>query len=174
MNLTNEDSSGRHDEFLRHLSLEKSNCDDIIESVIVKALNSRLSQASSRNNGLEQLYHFLPRCQDDLLQRHSTFWIGKAIQELESIEGDSSRSSVAHKALASLAARCNNVPECRKFVSMQCIKQILNVLTNSTSGTESGSAYYLLAVLLHYYPESCEKSSTQIRKMILPLVDASR
>ncbi|KAL2722644.1 hypothetical protein V1478_009507 [Vespula squamosa] len=145
-----------------------------VNDAIVSTINIRLNQANTRYNGLFLLNVYLPKCSKDTLSKYGILWIAKATQVVENIQSNLQHLTIACKVIANLVIQCKVIPELQKQISMQNVKQLLNVLDNLESVTSYGATYYLLATLLYHYPEVCERFQTLIRKMILLQVDASQ
>lgn len=79
------------------------------------------------------------------------------MQVLESIQSTSQELSISCKVLGSLIIQSKNIPEIQKQVSTQIVKQFINIINNLNSEKKCGPIYYLIAVLLHQYPEVCER-----------------
>lgn len=79
------------------------------------------------------------------------------MQVLESIHSTSQELSISCKVLGSLIIQSKNIPEIQKQVSTQIVKQFINIINNLNSEKKCGPIYYLIAVLLHQYPEVCER-----------------
>lgn len=79
------------------------------------------------------------------------------MQVLESIHSTSQELSISCKVLGSLIIQSKNIPEIQKQVSIQIVKQFINIINNLNSEKKCGPIYYLIAVLLHQYPEVCER-----------------
>lgn len=79
------------------------------------------------------------------------------MQILESIHSTSQELSISCKVLGSLIIQSKNIPEIQKQVSTQIVKQFINIINNLNSEKKCGPIYYLIAVLLHQYPEVCER-----------------
>lgn len=79
------------------------------------------------------------------------------MQVLESIHSTSQELSISCKVLGSLIIQSKNIPEIQKQVSTQIVKQFINIINNLNSEKKCSPIYYLIAVLLHQYPEVCER-----------------
>lgn len=79
------------------------------------------------------------------------------MQVLENIHSTSQELSISCKVLGSLIIQSKNIPEIQKQVSTQIVKQFINIINNLNSEKKCGPIYYLIAVLLHQYPEVCER-----------------
>lgn len=79
------------------------------------------------------------------------------MQVLESIHSTLQELSVSCKVLGSLIIQSKDIPEIQKQVSTQIVKQFINIINNLNSEKKCGPIYYLIAVLLHQYPEVCER-----------------
>lgn len=79
------------------------------------------------------------------------------MQVLESIHSTLQELSISCKVLGSLIIQSKNIPEIQKQVSTQIVKQFINTINNLNSEKKCGPIYYLIAVLLHQYPEVCER-----------------
>lgn len=79
------------------------------------------------------------------------------MQVLESIHSTLQELSISCKVLGSLIIQSKNIPEIQKQVSTQIVKQFINIINNLNSEKKCGPIYYLIAVLLHQYPEVCER-----------------
>lgn len=79
------------------------------------------------------------------------------MQVFESIHSTSQELSISCKVLGSLIIQSKNIPEIQKQVSTQIVKQFINIINNLNSEKKCGPIYYLIAVLLHQYPEVCER-----------------
>ncbi|XP_043671486.1 proline-, glutamic acid- and leucine-rich protein 1-like [Vespula pensylvanica] len=145
-----------------------------VNDAIISTINIRLNQANTRYNGLLLLNAYLPKCSKDTLSKYGILWITKATQVVENIHSNPQHLTIACKVIGNLVTQCKVIPELHKQISMQNVKQLLNILDNLESVTSYGATYYLLATLLYHYPEVCERFQTLIRKMIFLQVDASQ
>lgn len=100
---------------------------------------------------------YLPKCSKDTLSKYGILWITKATQVVENIHSNSQHLTIACKVIGNLVIQCKVIPELQKQISMQNVKQLLNILDNLESVTNYGATYYLLATLLYHYPEVCER-----------------
>lgn len=105
---------------------------------------------------------YLPKCSKDTLSKYGILWIAKATQVIENIHSNSQNLTIACKVIGNLVTQCKAIPELQKQISMQNVKQLLNLLDNLESITSYGAMYYLLATLLYHYPEVCERFQVRI------------
>lgn len=84
-------------------------------------------------------------------------WISKATQVLENIHTNSQELSISCKVLGYLIIRSKDISDIQKQVSMQNVKQLINIISNLNTEKICGPIYYLIAVLVHQYPEVCER-----------------
>ncbi|XP_047353805.1 proline-, glutamic acid- and leucine-rich protein 1-like [Vespa velutina] len=145
-----------------------------INNAIISTINIQLNQTDTRYNGLFLLNAYLPKCSKDTLLKYGILWIAKATQVVENIYSNPKHLTIACKVIGNLITQCKTIPELQKQISMQNVKQLLNILDNLETMTIYGATYYLLATLLYHYPEVCERFQILIRKMILLQVDASQ
>ncbi|XP_012272950.1 proline-, glutamic acid- and leucine-rich protein 1 [Orussus abietinus] len=145
-----------------------------VQNSIISAINTRLNQANTRRSGLEILYKVLARYPKENLLKYAILWITKATAPLENIHSDVYDLTLACKVLGLLIINCKGLAELQKQISTQNVKQIISLITNLEAEKRCGATFYLTAVLLHHYPEACEKLQTSIRTIILPLVDSTR
>ncbi|CAD1474384.1 unnamed protein product, partial [Heterotrigona itama] len=172
--------SKEYKEFLQHLicfngdipfSIEEV---DKAQSAIISIVNTCLNQSQSRYNGLLILDKILPQCSNDVFSKYCILWISKATQVLESVHSNSQELSISCKVLGHLIIKSKDISDIQKQVSMQNIKQLINIISNLNTEKKCGPIYYLIAVLLHQYPEVCERFQVSIKKIILLQVDSSQ
>ncbi|XP_015595172.1 proline-, glutamic acid- and leucine-rich protein 1 isoform X2 [Cephus cinctus] len=111
------------------------------------------------------------RCSKQILLKYGILWITKSTQTIESIQSSIAELNLACKVLGSLITQCKEIPELQKQISTQNVKQLITVVTNLEQDRRCGATLYLIAILLHNYPEACEKLQTAIRRIILPILD---
>ncbi|KAL6263681.1 hypothetical protein P5V15_003770 [Pogonomyrmex californicus] len=143
---------------------------DNIQNAIIKKVNLRINQGGC--NFLFILDRLLPTCSKDTFSKHGLFWISSAMEVLENVHSSMQNLTLACKVLGVLVERCKQIPELHKQISMQYVKQLVNILSSLRPDAKSGAVYYLMAVLLYHYPEVCERFQKQIRKMILLQIDS--
>ncbi|PBC27525.1 Proline-, glutamic acid- and leucine-rich protein [Apis cerana cerana] len=146
---------------------------DKIQNIIISTINTYLNQSQSRYSGLIILDKILSQCSKDIFSKYCILWISKSMQVLESIHSTSQELSISCKVLGSLIIQSKNIPEIQKQVSTQIVKQFINIINNLNSEKKCGPIYYLIAVLLHQYPEVCERFQISIKKIILLQIDSS-
>ncbi|XP_043791348.1 proline-, glutamic acid- and leucine-rich protein 1-like [Apis laboriosa] len=147
---------------------------DKIQNIIISTINTYLNQSQSRYNGLLILDKILSQCSKDIFSKYCILWISKSMQVLESIHSTLQELSISCKVLGSLIIQSKNIPEIQKQVSTQIVKQFINTINNLNSEKKCGPIYYLIAVLLHQYPEVCERFQISIKKIILLQIDSSQ
>ncbi|XP_011639872.1 proline-, glutamic acid- and leucine-rich protein 1-like [Pogonomyrmex barbatus] len=143
---------------------------DNIQNAIIKKVNLRINQGGC--NFLFILDRLLPTCSKDTFLKHGLFWISSAMEVLENVHSSMQNLTLACKVLGVLVERCKQIPELHKQISMQYVKQLVNILSSLRPDAKYGAIYYLMAVLLYHYPEVCERFQKQIRKMILLQIDS--
>ncbi|KOC63926.1 Proline-, glutamic acid- and leucine-rich protein 1 [Habropoda laboriosa] len=170
--------SKEYEEFLQTLicfngdipfNLEEVDC---AQNIIISTINEYLNRSQSRHNGLLILDKILPQCSKDVLLKYCVLWMSKATQVLESIHSTLQELSISCKVLGYLLIRSKDISDIQKQVSMQNVKQLINIISNMSVEKICGSIYYLTAVLLHQYPEVCERYQIFIRKIILLQIDS--
>ena len=132
-----------------------------IEDVIITSINTQINKANTRSYGLNLLIQYLPRISKETLLKYGNLWITKASQSLESVQSNLSELTIACKVLAALVVTCKDIPELHKQISMQNVKQFINLISSTKAENRCGATYYLIAVLLHHYPEVCERSQVK-------------
>ncbi|XP_076247122.1 proline-, glutamic acid- and leucine-rich protein 1 [Calliopsis andreniformis] len=147
---------------------------DRAQSAIISTVNNHLNRSQTRYNGLLILDKVLSQCSKDTLSKYCILWMSKATQVLESVHSIPQELSIACKVLGYLIIQSKDIPEIQKQVSMQNVKQLVNVIGNLTSEKKCGPIYYLIAVLLHQYPEVCERFQTSMKKIILSQIDSDQ
>ncbi|XP_043257739.1 proline-, glutamic acid- and leucine-rich protein 1-like [Colletes gigas] len=147
---------------------------DEAQNVIISTINNYLNRSQTRCNGLLLLDKILSQCSKDILSKYCILWMSKATQVLESIHSVPQELSISCKILGHLIIRTKDIPEIQKQVSMQNVKQLVNAFGNLDTERIFGPVYYLIAVLLHQYPEVCERFQTSIRKTILLQIDSTQ
>nr|XP_031830628.1 proline-, glutamic acid- and leucine-rich protein 1-like [Nomia melanderi] len=147
---------------------------DEAQSVIISTINNYLNRAHTRYNGLVILDKSLSQCSKDILLKYSILWMSKATQVLESIHSVPQELNISCKVLGQLIIQTKEIPEIQKQVSMQNVKQLVNAIGNLDSEKHCGSVYYLIAVLLHQYPEVCERFQVTLKSLILPQIDSTQ
>ncbi|KAI4479853.1 hypothetical protein M0804_010592 [Polistes exclamans] len=152
------------------------NSDEIkdVHDAIISTINNRLNEAATRYNGLLLLNAYLTKCSPKMLSKYGMLWIGKATKELEDIDNHPQHLSITCKVIGNVITQCKSISELQKQISMENVKQLINILDNQESVINCGATYYLLATLLYHYPEACERLQTLIRKMIFLQIDASK
>ncbi|XP_068967263.1 proline-, glutamic acid- and leucine-rich protein 1 [Bombus flavifrons] len=172
--------SKEYEEFLQHLICFNGDIPfdveevEKVQNVIVSTVNTYLNQSQSRCKGLLILDSILPQCSKDILLKYCILWMSKATQVLDSIHSTPQELSISCKVLGHLIIRSKDIPEIQKQVSMQNVKQLINVISNFSTEKKCGPVYYLIAVLLHRYPEVCERFQVTIKKIILLQVDSTQ
>ncbi|XP_076752648.1 proline-, glutamic acid- and leucine-rich protein 1 [Xylocopa sonorina] len=173
-------NANEYEEFLQNLICSNGDIPfdieevDTANNVIISTINNHLNRSQSRYNGLLILDKILPQCSKDVLLKYCMFWISKATQILESIHSTPQEVSISCKVLGCLIIKSKNMPEVQKQVSMQNVKQLINIISNLDVENKSGPIYYLIAVLLYQYPEVCERFQASIKKIILSQIDSSQ
>ncbi|CAK9811036.1 Proline-, glutamic acid- and leucine-rich protein 1 [Anthophora plagiata] len=171
--------SKEYEEFLQTLicfngdipfNLEEVDC---AQNTIISTINEYLNRSQSRYNGLLILDKILPHCPKDVFLKYCILWMSKATQILESIHSTLQELSISCKVLGCLLIRSRDIFDIQKQISAQNVKQIINIISNLSAEKICGSIYYLIAVLLHQYPEVCERYQIFIRKVILLQIDSS-
>lgn len=99
----------------------------------------------------------LPQCSNDVFSKYCMLWISKATQVLESIHSNPQELSISCKVLGYLIIKSKDISDIQKQVSMQNVKQLINIISNLNIEKKCGPIYYLIAILLHQYPEVCER-----------------
>ncbi|XP_012138499.1 proline-, glutamic acid- and leucine-rich protein 1 [Megachile rotundata] len=145
---------------------------DKAQNVIISAINTNLNRSHSRYSGLLILDKILPQCSKDVLLKYCILWISKATQVLESIHSSPQELSISCKVLGCLIAHSKEIPDIQKQVSTQNVKQLVNVINNLSLERKCGPVYYLIATLLHKYPEVSERLQATIKKIILLQIDS--
>ncbi|CAL7943590.1 unnamed protein product [Xylocopa violacea] len=173
-------NANEYEEFLQNLICSNGDIPfdieevDTANNIIISTINNHLNRSQSRYNGLLILDKILSQCSKDVFLKYSIFWISKATQILESIHSTPQELSISCKVLGYLIIKSKNIPEIQKQVSMQYVKQLINIINNLDVGNKSGPIYYLIAVLLYQYPEVCERFQISIKKIILSQIDSSQ
>ncbi|KZC05222.1 Proline-, glutamic acid- and leucine-rich protein 1 [Dufourea novaeangliae] len=144
------------------------------ENAIVSVINNYLNQARTRYNGLVILDKILSHCSKDIVSKYCILWISKATQVLESIHSVPQELNISCKVLGQLIIRTKGISEIQKQISTQNVKQLISVVGNLNTEKKCGSVYYLIAVLLHQYPEVCERFQAIIKKLVLLQVDSTQ
>ncbi|XP_053978703.1 proline-, glutamic acid- and leucine-rich protein 1-like [Hylaeus volcanicus] len=173
-------SSKEYDRFLQNLICSNGDVPFSIEevdeaqSIIISTVNNYLNRSQTRYNGLLILDKILSHCSKDILLKYCMLWMSKATQILESIHSAPQELSISCKVLGQLIIQTKNISDIQKQISMQNVKQLVNAIGNLNPEKNSGPIYYLLAVLLHQYPEVCERFQISIRKIILLQIDSTQ
>ncbi|KAG5312499.1 PELP1 protein, partial [Acromyrmex insinuator] len=141
-----------------------------VQNAFVKSVNSRINQAGC--DFLPILNRILPTCSKDTFAKYGLFWIVNATKVLENVHSSTQDLILACKVLGVLVKHCKEIPDLHKQISMQHVKQLINVLDALQPGAKCGAIYYLMAVLLYHYSEVCERFQEVIRKMILLQIDS--
>ncbi|XP_012231331.2 proline-, glutamic acid- and leucine-rich protein 1 [Linepithema humile] len=147
---------------------------DRLQNIIIANINSRINQENTRYHGLRMLDRILHRCSKDLFSKYGLLWIAKATQILENARSNTQEITLACKVLGSLIEHCKEITDLHKQISMQNVKQLLNVLDALKTDAKCGAVYYLTAVLLYHYPQVCERFQELIKKMILLQIDSTQ
>ncbi|XP_011707315.1 PREDICTED: uncharacterized protein LOC105462429 [Wasmannia auropunctata] len=145
---------------------------DAVQNAFVKGVNSRINQAGC--DFLPILDRILPTCSKDTFAKYGLLWIANATKVLENVHSSARDLTLACKVLGVLVEHCKEIPDLHKQISMQHVKQLLNVLSALQPDAKSGAIYYLVAVLLYHYSEVCERFQELIRKMILLQIDSTQ
>ncbi|XP_011160597.1 proline-, glutamic acid- and leucine-rich protein 1 [Solenopsis invicta] len=143
---------------------------DTVQNAFVKSVNSRINQSNC--DFLPILDNILPTCSKDTFSKYGLFWIIHATKVLENVHTHARDLILACKVLGILVERCKEIPELHKQISMQHVKQLINILSSLQPNAKCGAVYYLLAVLLYHYPEVCERFKELIKKTILLQIDS--
>ncbi|XP_078053298.1 proline-, glutamic acid- and leucine-rich protein 1 [Augochlora pura] len=143
-------------------------------NVIISTINNYLNRADTRYNGLVILDKSLIQCSESTLTKYYALWMSKAIQVLESIHSVRQELNISCKVLGQLIVQTKEIPDIHKQLSTQYVKQLINAVGNLDLKTCSSSIYYLIAILLHYFPEVCERFQATIRNLILPQIDSTQ
>lgn len=130
---------------------------DIVLSAVIKSINSRINEANTVYDSLLDLHRILPRCSKDVFPKYGLLWISKATHILENVHSTTKELTLACRVLGSLIERCKEIPELHKQISMQNVRQLVNILNALQTSRKCSAAYYLIAVLLYHYPEVCER-----------------
>lgn len=144
---------------------------DTVQKAFVKSVNSRINKAEY--GFLYILDRILPRCSKDTFSQYGLFWIANATKVLENVHSSTRDVLLACKVLGVLVEHCKEIPELHKQISMQHVKQLINVLSALQPNAKCGAVYYLIAVLLYYYSEVCEKFQVidcSVSKMFYTLI----
>ncbi|XP_076276987.1 proline-, glutamic acid- and leucine-rich protein 1 [Lasioglossum baleicum] len=147
---------------------------DEAQSIIISTINNYLNKATTRYKGLLILDKSLSQYSKDTISKYCILWMSKATQILESIHSVPQELNISCKVLGQLIIQTKEIQEIQKQVSMQNVKQLINAVSNLHSDRQCGSLYYLIAILLHYYPEVCERFQVAIRNLILPQIDSTQ
>jgi len=129
--------------------------------VIITSVNFRLNQASTRYSGLLTLDKILNTCSKDTFTKYGLLWITKATQVLENVQNKRDLT-LACKVIGCLIKHCKEISEINKQISMQNVKQLINIVCTLETDAKCEAVYYLIAVLLYHYPEVCEKYQVYI------------
>ncbi|XP_012061581.1 PREDICTED: uncharacterized protein LOC105624840 [Atta cephalotes] len=140
-----------------------------VQNIFVKSVNSRINQVGC--DFLPILNRILPICSKDTFAKYGLFWIVNAIKVLENVHSSTQDLILACKVLGVLVEHCKEIPDLHKQISMQHVKQLINIL-GALQPVKCGAIYYLMAVLLYHYSEVCERFQELIRKMILLQIDS--
>lgn len=172
--------SKEYEEFLQHLICFNRDIPfdveevEQLEDVFVSTVNNYLNESHSRCKALLLLNMILPQCSTDTLLRYCTLWITKATQVLNSIHSTPQDLSISCKIIGRLIIRSKDIPDLQRQVSKQHVKSLIDVISNLSTETKCGPVYYLIAVLLHRYPEICERHQETIKTIILLQVDSTQ
>lgn len=126
-----------------------------VQNAFVKSVNSRINQTGC--DFLPILDRILPTCSKDTFAKYGLFWIVNATKVLENAHSSTQDLILACKVLGVLVKHCKEIPDLHKQISMQHVKQLINVLSALNPDAKCGAIYYLLAVLLYHYSEVCER-----------------
>lgn len=126
-----------------------------MQNALVKSVNSRINQAGC--DFLPILDRILPTCSKDTFAKYGLFWIVNVTKVLENVHSSTQDLLLACKVLGALVEHCKEIPELHKQISMQHVKQLINVLSVLQPSAKCGAVYYLVAVLLYHYSEVCER-----------------
>ncbi|KYM90985.1 Proline-, glutamic acid- and leucine-rich protein 1 [Atta colombica] len=140
-----------------------------VQNIFIKSVNSRINQVGC--DFLPILNRILPICSKDTFAKYGLFWIVNAIKVLENVHSSTQDLILACKVLGVLVEHCKEIPDLHKQISMQHVKQLINIL-GALQPVKCGAIYYLMAVLLYHYSEVCERFQELIRKMILLQIDS--
>ncbi|XP_018356977.1 PREDICTED: uncharacterized protein LOC108757111 [Trachymyrmex septentrionalis] len=143
-----------------------------VQNIFVKSVNSRINQAGC--DFLPILNRILPICSKDTFAKYGLFWIINATKVLENVHSSIQDLILACKVLGVLIEHCKEIPDLHKQISMQHVKQLINVLSALQPDAKCGAIYYLMAALLYHYSEVCERFQELIRKMILLQIDSTQ
>ncbi|XP_024887109.1 proline-, glutamic acid- and leucine-rich protein 1-like [Temnothorax curvispinosus] len=143
---------------------------DAVRNFFIKSVNSRINQGGC--DFLPILERILPTCSRDTFSKYGLFWIVNTTKVLENVHTSTKNLTLACKVLGVLIEHCKEIPELHKQISMQHVKQLINVLSALQPDAKCGAVYYLVAVLLYHYPEVCEKFQGLIKRMILLQIDS--
>ncbi|XP_012539856.1 uncharacterized protein LOC105838674 [Monomorium pharaonis] len=143
-----------------------------VQNAFIKSVNSRINQSGS--NFLLVLDKILPACSNDIFSKYGLFWIVNATKVLENVHSSIQELILACKVLGVLVQYCKEIPELHKQISMQHVKQLVNILSTLQPDAKCGAVYYLLAILIYHYSEVCEKLQELIKKMILLQIDSTQ
>lgn len=70
--------------------------------------------------------------------------------------------TLACKVGGNLIVRLKKVHALQKQISMQNVKHLINTISNSDTNKKCAAIYFLIAILLHHYPEACEKLKVKL------------
>ncbi|XP_066581079.1 proline-, glutamic acid- and leucine-rich protein 1-like isoform X2 [Prorops nasuta] len=157
---------------LLDLSINLNEVSSLQDNAITTA-NTWINQTNTRCRALLILDIILPQCNKEILLKYATLWLSKAILVLESVHSDVKALTLTCKVIGKLISQCKEIHDIQKQISMQYVKQIITAITNLNENNVCGATFYLLATLLHYYPEICEKFQGIIRKFIFLNLDSS-
>lgn len=128
---------------------------DTVQNAFVKSVNSRINQSGC--DFLPILDRILPMCSKDTFSKYGIFWIDNATKVLENVHSRTQDLILACKVLGVLVEHCKEIPELHKEISMQRVKQLINILYALQPDAKCGAVYYLIAVLLYHYSEVCQR-----------------
>ncbi|XP_017893377.1 proline-, glutamic acid- and leucine-rich protein 1-like [Ceratina calcarata] len=147
---------------------------DKIQHSIIKSINTYINSSLTCAKCLLVLDQILPQLSKDILSKYCLLWMSKATDILESDRSIPQEISISCKVLGQLIIRSKDIPDIQKQISMQNVKQLINVISNLRIERRCGPVYYVIAVLLNKYPEVCERLQTSIRKIILSQIDSTQ
>ncbi|XP_018401264.1 PREDICTED: proline-, glutamic acid- and leucine-rich protein 1-like [Cyphomyrmex costatus] len=143
-----------------------------VQNAFVKSVNSCINQAGC--DFLPILDRILPTCSKDTFTKYGLFWIVNTTKVLENVHSSIQDLILACKVLGVLVEQCKEIPDLHKQISMQHVKQLINVLSTLQPDAKCGAVYYLIAVLLYHYSEVCDRFQELIKKIILLQIDSTQ
>ena len=101
---------------------------DTVQNAFVKSVNCHTNQSDC--DFLPILDNILPTCSKDTFSKYGLSWIIHTTKILENVHIHAQDLILACKVLGILVERCKEIPELHKQISMQHVKQLINILSS--------------------------------------------